>query len=154
MEHILTSKQSFAVFTMDATATKWWQRYLKKPFWHVLIIHAEVENGKHFVKIEDPVVDFKNWSVKPRQSEPIEVVHWYSFIRDYRYFCMRNNQNMPPKVVKIKIVLDKYNCLHKILLKLPFCTTYVAKMFGIATYAITPFQLYQILKRKGCIDLL
>lgn len=154
MEHILTNQQSFAVFTMDAIANKWWQKYLKKPFCHVMIVHAWIEDGRHYIQVEDPIINFSNWSITLRKSEPIEVIHWYSYIRKYRYFCMENNNGISPKILKIKIMFDKYNYLHKVLYKLPFCTMYVAKKFRVATYAITPFQLYKVLKKRGCTNLL
>jgi hypothetical protein len=150
MEHFLTEHHNFVVFTMDSTANRWWQKYLKTPFWHVMVIRAWVLNNKHYIQIEDSY--FRDWSLKKKTSEIFEVTHWYSYMRSYRHFCIQNN-NTAPKVVKIKIFLDKYNFLHKTLIKLPLCTMHVSRMFGIASYAITPFQLYRVLKRKGCSNL-
>lgn len=152
-EWIIEEQHSFAVFTMDATQRRWWQPFLCKPFYHVLIINACVANGgRHFINIVDPVISFKKWRVRPRY-EAFEVSHWYSYMTKYRELCMKNSGGFAPKAVKIKINLDKYNYIHHILNKIPLCTTYVARMFGIATYAITPLQLYKALKSKGCSNL-
>lgn len=149
MEYILEEMQHFAVFTMDATQRRWWQRFLQKPFYHVMIVHTWVDAGRHFVQVEDPVVDFGKWSVQPRESEPFQVTHWYSYLKKYRDLCIANSGGLAPKAVKLKIKLDKYNTLHKLLSKIPLCTTYVSRRFGIASYAITPLQLYHSLRNKG-----
>ena len=153
MEYILNNGlrnlQSFAVFTEDLAMDHWWSKFLKKPFLHVLIIHSWEECGRQFVRIQDPVVNLIKYKVHFRESEPIEVLHWYSFLSDYRSAC----EGQPPKIIKLKIFLDKYNSLNKLISKLPLCTAYIMRTMGIASYAITPFQLYKALRNKGCRNL-
>ena len=150
---VIEEQYRFAVFTTDATQKRWWQPFLKKPFYHVFIVEAIVVNGgKHFIHIKDPVINFRKWEVIPR-TKLFEVSHWYSYMRKYTELCIVNSGGFEPKVVKIKINIDKYNYIHYIINKIPLCTVYVARMFGIATYAITPFQLYKVLKGKGYSNL-
>jgi hypothetical protein len=153
MEYILDNGlknfQSFAVFTEDLATPHWWSKFLKKPFLHVLVIHSWEEGGRQFVRIQDPVVNLSKCKVYFRESKPIEVLHWYSFMRDYRSACV----GKPPKIIKLKIFLDKYNSLNKLISKLPLCTAYIMRAMGIASYAITPFQLYKALRSKGCRNL-
>ena len=153
MEYILDNGlknfQSFAVFTEDLATPHWWSKFLKKPFLHVLVIHSWEEGGRQFVRIQDPVVNLSKCKVYFRESKPIEVLHWYSFMRDYRSACV----GKPPKIIKLKIFLDKYNSSHNLIAMLPLCTASIMLAMGIASYAITPFQLYKALRSKGCRNL-
>lgn len=151
MEDILISnQQTFAVFTMDATADRWWNRFLKPPFWHVFLVHTWEENGKHYVSIEDPYYDFNDMELKVRGGKPIEVVHWYSFLRSYRDACIKNfSYYRRPKVLKIKINLDKYKSFFKYINRLPLCTTYVANRFHIEGHYLSPYSLYKAMLKKG-----
>ncbi len=153
MENFLTEQRSFAIFTMDATQPRWWQIFLKKPFWHVLVIHAYVIDGRHFIQIQDPIIEFSKLSLRLRKCRLIEVDHWYSYLRNYRDFCMQNNGGSAPSVLNIEIILDKNTLLNKYFQKIPLCTTFVAKQFMVVTFALTPFQLYKKLKNKGCTSL-
>ena len=149
----MSNQQSFAVFTMDATTKRWWQRWIKKPFWHVVLVHAWVQNDRHYIRIVDPIVEISKCLVTIRSNSIHEVVHWYSYLRTYRELCMQRSGGIPPKVLKLNIFLDKYNCVHKLLSRMPLCTTYIARRLKVASYAITPFQVYKVLRKKGCKQL-
>lgn len=151
MEDILISnQQTFAVFTMDATADMWWNRFLKKPFWHVFLVYTWVENGKHYASIEDPYFDFKERKFKVRGGEPFEIIHWYSFLYSYREICINNfSYNQRPKILKIKINLDKYKSFFKYINMLPICTAYVANRFRIEGHYLSPYSLYKVMLKKG-----
>lgn len=154
MERILTNQQTFVVFTTDAIHHRWWTRFLKKPFCHCLIMYAWEEDGKHMMWIRDPVVDFSKWEVSFRESEPFQVLHWWSYFKYYRDICMKRNNGIAPKIVKTKVFLDKYKTFRLINKKIPLCTALVKLTIGIPDiFSMTPKQLYKTLSKYGCQDM-
>jgi hypothetical protein len=150
---VVKERYTFVVFTMDSTRKMWWQLFLKKPFYHVFVLEAIVTKcGKHYISIVDPVVNFKKWCVKPR-CKKFEVAHWYSYMAKYRELCIKDYGGFKPRVLKIKIDIDKYNFTYNVISIIPLCTVYVARMFNIKAFAVTPFQLYKVLKNIGCSNL-
>lgn len=145
--------RKFVVFTMDATQPKWWQPFLKKPFYHVLIIHTWFDGIKHWVEFEDPIVPrFCFGKVKRRDRKIFEVTYWWSFLKKYYDLSTVKANGITPRIVEMKIKLDKYNSLHKLWMRIPLCTSYVKSRLGVASFAITPYQLYRTLRKRGGVN--
>ena len=153
MGRFLNNKQIFVVFTTDSVYKRWWIPFLKKPFHHCFLIYTWEEDGKHMALIRDPIVSFSKWSVKPLYTKPFQIVNYMSYLNNYRDICIYRN-NIPPRIVKTKIFLDKYNIAGRINNNIPLCTSFIKLMLGIQNIsAITPYQLYKLLCNKyGGID--
>jgi hypothetical protein len=152
MEDILEHK-CFVVFTLDGIEKGWWHNFMKKPFWHVFIVNAYKKNNNYFINIIEPYFipgcKIKFLIIKKNN---IPIVNWYSYFKAYRDMCINFSGNAPV-IMEVEKRLEKYNFLQKVITSIPFCNNYVKKYLGIASYSITPHQLYRQLKKRGFINL-
>jgi len=148
MEHIIKDVRIFVVFSMDSLQNRWWQKYLRKPFWHCLVIYTWFDGIDHWAYVGDPVIDFKKRNVFFREDKPFKISHWFTYMLTYREIHIKNTK-MSPKIVNMNICLDNYKSMFILQQKIPLCTTLVKRVLGICSWAITPKQLYKVLKRRG-----
>ena len=152
MESIVKNIKFFVIFSSDTPYRRWWNVFLKKPFWHSFIMVTWSDGFDNYVYFNDPVVELLTHKLYFREEKPNKIAHWFSYLRDYRE-CHKNIIGVYPKILQTHFYLDKQDFGFKLQQKIPLCTTLIKRFLGINSWSITPKQLYKLLRRRGCKEI-
>lgn len=117
-------RPAFAYVAFGGSPTHWWTRFLKKGFYHCLLI---LGNGREWCVI-DPVLHFTDLII-------VKTLHIESFFINKGYRLVRTTPSVPQK---IKFYLRPYTCVET-----------VKHFLGISAPNLwTPHQLFSYLIKK------
>ena len=117
-------RPAFAYVAFGGLPTHWWTYFLKKGFYHCLLI---IGNGREWCII-DPVIHFTDLII-------VKTLHIEQFFIEKGYRLVRTTPQIPHK---IKFHLRPMTCVET-----------VKKFLGIESpYLWTPYQLFRFLMQK------
>lgn len=123
------------IFTQENVQNHWLHKILKKPYWHCMCMR----------RIGDYVY-YANPTVSNIDTKIFDIYSADKFLADL-------GKKKNTKILRFNYKFDFNNRIFTLWNIAPTCVTAVKMFLGIKSFAITPYQLYKDLIKRGAIVL-